>query len=63
MKLKAPATFKGLQYHKDPSRPGGGVFIARGTTNEAVDKHLPEGTIINEEQEREDHAVVTVYGK
>lgn len=49
MKVKPPLA---LQYKKDPTRPGGGVFIARGTTNEAVDKHLPQGTIINEEQER-----------
>ena len=48
MKVKPPLA---LQYKKDPTRPGGGVFIARGTTNEAVDKHLPQGTIINEEQE------------
>ena len=40
-----------LQYKKDPARPGGGVFIVRGTTSEAVDKNIPHGTIINEEQE------------
>ncbi|KIP12269.1 hypothetical protein PHLGIDRAFT_82021 [Phlebiopsis gigantea 11061_1 CR5-6] len=38
----------GLLFRKDPTRPGGGVFIACDTTNEAVDKHLPQGTIINE---------------
>ena len=43
----------GLVFRKDPTRPGGGVFVARDTTNEAVDKHLPQGTIINERTEGE----------
>ena len=46
VKVKQP--LGGLRFHKDPTRPGGGVFVARDTTNEAVDKHLPQGTIINE---------------
>ena len=51
VKVKQP--LRGLQFKKDPTRPGGGVFVARDTTGSAVDKNLPEGTIVNEEQERE----------
>ena len=32
------------------------MFVARDTTNEAVDKNLPQGTIINERAEGEVHA-------
>ncbi|KAI0318935.1 fungal-specific transcription factor domain-containing protein [Amylostereum chailletii] len=35
----------GFLYEKDPSRPGGGVFIARPGTAEAY-KELPPGTVI-----------------
>ncbi|PFH51749.1 hypothetical protein AMATHDRAFT_74779 [Amanita thiersii Skay4041] len=39
----------GLEYKKDPTRPGGGVFIARGDAKHREDdfKDLPEGTIIS----------------
>ncbi|THG98686.1 hypothetical protein EW026_g3531 [Hermanssonia centrifuga] len=48
VKVKPP--LGGLQFRKDPSRPGGGVFVApRHTTNEGVDRNLPQGTIINED--------------
>lgn len=50
----------GLVFRKDPTRPGGGVFIARDTTNEAVDKHLPQGTIINE-RSAEGEALASSY--
>jgi hypothetical protein len=41
-------------FRKDPTRPGGGVFVARDTTGE-MDKNIPEGTIINERAEGETH--------
>ena len=37
------------------------MFIARDTTNEAVDKHLPQGTIVNEEAERMDAQSLASY--
>ena len=53
VKVKQP--LGGLVFRKDPTRPGGGVFIAR-VTNEDVDKHLPQGTIIKEGTEGEAYA-------
>ena len=50
VKVKPP--LGGLQFKKDPTRPGGGVFIAHGSIPDNLDKNLPAGTIINEEAER-----------
>ncbi|KAI5124517.1 hypothetical protein M0805_003041 [Coniferiporia weirii] len=38
--------FKDLKYKSDPSRPGGGVFIAHGKAKERDFGELPEGTVI-----------------
>ena len=43
--VKAPLA--NLVFRKDNSRPGGGVFIAHDTPKDAVDKNIPEGTIIH----------------
>lgn len=42
----------GLEYQQDPTRPGGGVFIARTRTTEDF-KDLPAGTIITPETGKE----------
>ncbi|TFK30156.1 hypothetical protein FA15DRAFT_200823 [Coprinopsis marcescibilis] len=42
---KAPVI---LDYRKDPTRPGGGVFVAQGKSRSSEEfKDLPEGTIIS----------------
>jgi len=43
---KVQATFKGLKYQKDTTRPGGGVFIAHGKAKEGDYSNMPEGTVI-----------------
>ena len=48
--MKKPAA---LDYTKDPTRPGGGVFILHGKGNQFQD--VPEGTITNT-SEREDNS-------
>ena len=35
-----------LDYKKDPTRPGGGVFVAHGNSKEDF-QDLPEGTVIS----------------
>ena len=50
MTVKKPAA---LDYKKDPTRPGGGVFILHGKGNQFQD--VPEGTITNT-SEREDNS-------
>ncbi|KAI0082837.1 hypothetical protein K474DRAFT_1655018 [Panus rudis PR-1116 ss-1] len=42
----------GLTFTKDPSRPGGGVFVAREKPSEELVRELPEGTIITEGEAR-----------
>lgn len=44
VKVKAPVV---LDYRKDPTRPGGGVFVAHGSTNKRDLRDLPEGLVIN----------------
>lgn len=46
VKGKQPPPLNGLQYKKDPSRQGSGVFIARGATRTEDYKDIPEGIII-----------------
>jgi len=45
----------GIEYKKDASRPGGGVFIAHGEARKA-DFGLPKGTIITSDDESEGKA-------
>lgn len=46
VKPRPPPPLGGLVFQKDPSRPGGGVFIAHGKAVEGV-KNLPEGVVIS----------------
>ncbi|KAH8106811.1 fungal-specific transcription factor domain-containing protein [Cristinia sonorae] len=48
VKVKPPT--EGLTFRKDPSRPGGGVFIANEQPKEEVVRDLPEGLIIHDSQ-------------
>lgn len=52
-----------MDYKKDPSRPGGGVFIAHGEARDRDYKDLPAGTIINSssDEESEGEATTTVH--
>jgi len=43
---KIPASFKGLKYKQDPSRPGGGVFVAHGKAKELDYTDMLDGTVI-----------------
>lgn len=43
VKHKAPVA---LDYRRDPTRPGGGVFVAQGNSKEDF-RDLPEGTVIS----------------
>ncbi|KAL6305297.1 fungal-specific transcription factor domain-containing protein [Sparassis latifolia] len=43
--VRAKPPLGGLVFQKDPSRPGGGVFVAHGK-DRRVDSDVPEGTII-----------------
>lgn len=42
-----------LEYQKDPTRPGGGVFVAQTRTREEDIKDLPAGTIITPNESNE----------
>ncbi|KAF4576685.1 hypothetical protein EYR36_004663 [Pleurotus pulmonarius] len=42
----------GLNFKKDPSRPGGGVFVAQGDAREDL-KDLPAGTVISTSSDEE----------
>ncbi|THH09362.1 hypothetical protein EW145_g2079 [Phellinidium pouzarii] len=57
---KPQGGFKDLKYKNDPSRPGGGVFIAHGKAKNRDFRELPEGTVIqsvsDEESEGEELA-------
>lgn len=48
--VKGRQPLGGLEYKKDPSRPGGGVFVAHGEARKA-DYGLPKGTIITSSDE------------
>lgn len=41
----------GLAYKKDPSRPGGGIFVAHGEARQGDFKDLPAGVVINSSDE------------
>lgn len=46
VKVKPPT--EGLTFRKDPTRPGGGVFVAHEKPSEEVVRDLPEGLIVQE---------------
>ncbi|KAF5336237.1 hypothetical protein D9758_014368 [Tetrapyrgos nigripes] len=48
----------GLDYRKDPSRPGGGVFVASGRAKGNY-QDLPAGTIASDDDESEGEAAAT----
>ena len=50
--VKSKQPLGGLVFLKDPTRPGGGVFIARDSANQEEFKHL-EGIVIHEGSEGE----------
>ena len=41
----------GLEYKKDPSRPGGGVFIAHGEARTGDYQGVPQGLIVTSSDE------------
>lgn len=43
---KQPPPLNGLQFKKDPSRQGSGVFIAHGITRKEDYNDMPDGTIV-----------------
>jgi hypothetical protein len=52
-----PPPLGGLLYKNDPSRPGGGVFVARGKTKGAYPEVAP-GVIIDSHSDDEDEGAV-----
>ncbi|KAG9318550.1 hypothetical protein JVU11DRAFT_642 [Chiua virens] len=42
---------QGLEYKKDPSRPGGGVFVAHGEARQGDYEGIPQGTVITSSDE------------
>jgi len=62
---KIQASFKGLKFKKDTSRPGGGVFIAHGKAKEADYTDIVEGTVVipgSDEEESEGTRSVAIVG-
>ncbi|KAI0306625.1 fungal-specific transcription factor domain-containing protein [Multifurca ochricompacta] len=55
---KKPPPLGGLSYEKDPSRPGGGVFVAHGKVKGAYPEVAP-GMIIESHSDEEDEGEVT----
>ncbi|KIJ69323.1 hypothetical protein HYDPIDRAFT_172743 [Hydnomerulius pinastri MD-312] len=52
--VKGKQPLGGLEYKKDPSRPGGGVFIAHGEARKGDYEGIPQGTIITSSDEESD---------
>ncbi|KAI0934800.1 hypothetical protein AcV5_006529 [Taiwanofungus camphoratus] len=50
--VKGKPPLGGLEFHKDPSRPGGGVFIAHKKPERQAVDGVPEGTIISGDDEQ-----------
>ncbi|KAK7467298.1 hypothetical protein VKT23_004355 [Stygiomarasmius scandens] len=48
----------GLDYHPDPTRPGKGVFIARGKAKGAAYRDVPAGTIVPSTSDDDDESEV-----
>jgi hypothetical protein len=57
VKTKKPPPLGGLSYEKDPSRPGGGVFIAHGKVKGAYPEIAP-GVIIESTSDEDDEGEV-----
>ncbi|EPQ58008.1 hypothetical protein GLOTRDRAFT_136812 [Gloeophyllum trabeum ATCC 11539] len=55
---------EGLDYKKDPSRPGGGVYIAHGKAREGDYSEVPPGQVIlsDDESEGEELSVMSALG-
>jgi len=51
--VKGRALAEGLDYRKDPSRPGGGVYVAHGKAREGDYSGVPPGTVIQSDEESE----------
>jgi len=49
--VKGKRVLSGLEYKKDPSRPGGGFFVAHGEAREGDYEHVPQGTIVTSSDE------------
>lgn len=52
--MKGKRPLGGLEYKKDPSRAGGGVFIAHGEARQGDYEGVPQGTIITSSDEESD---------
>lgn len=52
--VKGKRPLRGLEYKKDPSRPGGGVFIAHGEARQGDYEEIPQATIITSTNEETD---------
>ncbi|KAF8844890.1 hypothetical protein BDN67DRAFT_942357 [Paxillus ammoniavirescens] len=52
--VKGKRPLDGLEYKKDPSRPGGGVFIAHGEARKGDYEGMPRGSIITSSDEEFD---------
>lgn len=49
--VKGKRALSGLEYKKDPSRPGGGFFVAHGEARSGDYEDLPRGTIVTSSDE------------
>lgn len=49
--VKGKRPLDGLEYKKDPSRLGGGVFVAHGEARQGDYEGVPQGTIITSSDE------------
>ncbi|KAH0830630.1 hypothetical protein J3R83DRAFT_2085 [Lanmaoa asiatica] len=52
--VKGKRPLGGLEYKKDPSRPGGGIFVAHGEARQGDYEGIPQGTIITSSDEESD---------
>jgi hypothetical protein len=48
--VKGKRALSGLEYKKDPSRPGGGFFVAHGEARTGYED-VPQGTIVTSSDE------------
>ncbi|KDQ60931.1 hypothetical protein JAAARDRAFT_31927 [Jaapia argillacea MUCL 33604] len=51
--VKGKQLFEGLNYKKDPSRPGGGVYVAQGKARAGDYSELPPGSVVYSDEESE----------
>lgn len=59
--VKGNRLLGGLEYKKDPSRPGGGVFIAHGDARQGDYEGIPQGSIITSSDEESDGKDVILF--